>query len=397
MRILVAEDDRATLTRIRALLRSWGHECIPAHDGAEAWELFRQHRPPVVITDWLMPGMDGLELLERVRASGANSYFIMLTARGDVADLVRAMDAGADDYLSKPFANEELRVRIRAGLRMIEHQEALEHNNRELVRANLTISAANRRMKSELEAAARIQDSYLPRNLPSFPRARFAWHFEPCDELSGDSFNILPLEQNKVGLYVADVSGHGVASSLLSVQLSRLLTQVDQPDSLLRRRGGGEERLCPPSDVAAHLNQLFPLDQDQVQYFTFLYGILDLDRRVFRYTSAGHSGPIVVRPSGAQVQPPSPPAIGFVPDAHFCERQLDLNAGDRLYLYTDGVFEICNQAGEQIGENRIATLLAEHRDRPLDSSLDQIVRRIHQWSGGEELCDDLSLVAVEIG
>lgn len=396
MRILIAEDDRATLTRIKALLRGWGHECLDASDGNQAWDVYRQHRPPVVITDWLMPGMDGIELLGRIRALGTNSYVIMLTSRGDISDLVQAMDAGADDYLSKPFANEELRVRVRAGVRMIEHQDALERKNRELTQANLTISAANRRMKSELEAAARIQDSYLPRNLPRFAQARFAWHFEPCDELSGDAFNILPLGQNKVGIYVADVSGHGVASSLLSVQLSRLLTQVDQPDSLLRRPGAGEVQLCPPPDVAAHLNQIFPLDQDQEQYFTFLYGILDLDQRVFQYTSAGHSGPIVIRPDQVYVQPPSPPAIGFFPNARFSERQIRLDRGDRLYLYTDGVFEISNGQGEQLGESRIAKLLAEHRGEPLDSCLAQVVQEVHQWAEGKELADDLSLVAVEI-
>lgn len=397
MKILIAEDDRATLTRIKALLRGWGHDCLDASDGNQAWEIYRQYRPPVVITDWLMPGMDGIELLGRIRSLGASSYIIMLTSRGDISDLVQAMDAGADDYLSKPFANEELRVRVRAGVRMIEHREALERKNRELIQANLTISAANRRMKSELEAAARIQDSYLPRNLPSFSQARFAWHFEPCDELSGDAFNILPLGANKVGIYVADVSGHGVASSLLSVQLSRLLTQVDQPDSLLRRPGASEVQLCPPREVASHLNQIFPLDQDQEQYFTFLYGILDLDQRVFQYTSAGHSGPIVVGPDQVRIQPPSPPAIGFFPDARFSEKQIRLAPGDRLYLYTDGVFEISNGKGEQIGENRIAKLLAEHRGEPLASGLAQVVQEVHQWADGKELADDLSLVAVEIG
>lgn len=397
MRILVAEDDRATLTRIRALLKGWGHECLEARDGLEAWELHEQYRPPFVITDWLMPGMDGFELLQRIRSSDAAPYIIMLTSRDNVSDLVLAMDAGADDYLCKPFANEELRVRVRAGVRMIKHQEALEEKNRELAEANLTISATNRRMKCELEAAARIQDSYLPRNLPDFTQAQFAWRFEPCEELSGDSFNILPLGPNKIGIYVADVSGHGVASSLLSVQLSRLLTQIDQPDSLLRLHGGDESNLCPPPSVAAHLNQLFPLDHEQIQYFTFLYGILDLDQRVFCYTSAGHSGPIVIRSGGAQIQPPSPPAIGFFPDARFTETRLDLKAGDRFYLYTDGVFETCNAKGEQVGENRIASLLAGLRTAPLDSGLSHVVKEVHDWAGGGALTDDLSLVAVEVG
>lgn len=396
MKILVAEDDRATLTRIKSLLQAWGHECLSARDGRAAWELYHEQRPRFVISDWLMPGLDGIEFLGRIRSTGACPYFIMLTSRGDTSDLVEAMDAGADDYLSKPFANEELRVRVRAGVRMIEHQEALERKNQELVRANLTISAANRRMKSELEAAARVQDSYLPRNLPLFSHAHFAWHFEPCEELSGDAFNILRLGESKVGMYVADVSGHGVASSLLSVQLSRLLTQIDQPDSLLRSHSRGESELCPPSEVAAHLNQLFPLDQDQIQYFTFLYGILDLDQRIFRYTSAGHSGPIIVRADGAQIQPPCPPAIGFFPDARFSENQLSLGTGDRIYLYTDGVFEICNDSGEEIGENRIARLLAERRSVPLDSSLAQVVEELHRWAGNGDLADDLSLVAVEI-
>tara|TARA_R110002096_G_scaffold42144_35_gene113870 strand:+ start:2116 stop:3303 length:1188 start_codon:yes stop_codon:yes gene_type:complete len=393
MKILVADDDMVTLKRIRRLVESWGYECISAPDGQVAADLYEEERPPIVVTDWLMPGLDGLELLRRIRKHDHSTYVIMLTIRGETEDLVEAMDGGADDFLSKPFANEELLARIRAGARLVENERNLERKNRQLAWANVTIATSHRRIKGELEAAARIQAAFLPRNLPELPNLRFGWRFEPCQELSGDAFNILPFDDSHVGVFVADVSGHGVASSLLSVQLNRLLSRFDEPDSLLQPRDGFSQ---PPSAVAEKLNNLFPFDQDLVQYFTFLYGVFDLDRHVFRYTSAGHSGPIVVSQEGIHVEPAMPPAVGFFPGAHFTEAEVELHPGDRLFLYTDGIFEVSNGKGEELGENRLATLLAENLTESLDESLSRLIGEVHSWAGSERLVDDLSVVGVEI-
>ena len=166
MRILIAEDERITRRSLQRQLEKWGHEVIAAEDGVEAWEQFQQHPCDIVVTDWDMPRLDGRELVERIRGSDAPGYvyLIMLTGRAEMADLVTGMEAGADDFLAKPFDQNELRVRLNAGERIIR----LERN----------LAAQNLRMKRSLDAAADVQRSLLPKDLPATFGANFAWHYE---------------------------------------------------------------------------------------------------------------------------------------------------------------------------------------------------------------------------
>ena len=153
MKILVAEDERASRARIVAFLRGCGQEPIAVSNGEEAWNYLREDPVSLVITDWLMPELDGPGLIRRVRSSPHGhgyTYFIMLTSRSEKEALVEGMEAGADDFVVKPFDQEELRVRIRAGERVIKLEHALAEKNQRL-------QSVNKRMKDELLAAARIQ------------------------------------------------------------------------------------------------------------------------------------------------------------------------------------------------------------------------------------------------
>jgi sigma-B regulation protein RsbU (phosphoserine phosphatase) len=406
MKVLLIDDDRVTRIRICALLDEWGHETVTAADGLEGLSAFRRERPDLVLTDWLMPGLDGVELVQRMReetaATGRFVYVIMLTARTDTADLVQGFEAGVNDFIKKPVENEELEARIRAGARIVDLERALAKQNRALSAANREITAANRRMRKELKAAAKIQSSFLPAQVPNSDRASFAWRYEPCEELSGDTLNILPLDPGRVGLFVMDVSGHGVSAALLSVHVSRLFTRLDEPDSIVRHgSGNGLAPIEAPHDVATRLNELFPCDPtgDDIQYFTMVYGVLDLERRRFNYTSAGHPGPIIVRrqPSGETiVHEADPPAVGFFPQPNFAERSVELSPGDRLYLYTDGIFEVTNELGEPFGKDRLAATLSALRDRSLEESVDLMLDAARAWTGGKKLEDDVSLLGAEV-
>ena len=134
MKILVAEDDRATQLRLHSDLSAWGYEPTVAANGQEAWELYQAEHFPLVISDWMMPEMDGLELVRNIRSEAAESYVfvILLTAQGDTRKLVQGMEAGADDFVSKPFERDELRVRLRAGQRIVELERRLAASNAEL-------------------------------------------------------------------------------------------------------------------------------------------------------------------------------------------------------------------------------------------------------------------------
>ncbi len=397
MKILVAEDDRITRTRILSYLREWGHDVAEVGDGEAAWTEFQKGGTDMIITDWQMPELDGTQLLERVRSEeelGFHAYAILLTSRSEKQDIVTGLECGADDFVTKPFDKDELRARIKAGERIIELEAALAEKNR-------ILAEANQRMTKNLLAAATIQKSFLPDSLPNDDRVSFAWHYEPCDELAGDTLNVVKLGDSQFAVYIADVSGHGVAAALMSVHLSRALTRTDGPDTILRKPWSPETSsrvIEAPSIVAKRLNRRFPYDVGAGQYFTMIYGVLDLTTQTFTYTSAGHPGPIVISGSEATVYSASPPGIGLISDAEFVERTVQLKSGDRLYLYTDGAFEVSNEEGEELGEQRLADVLSKvaNADTSLDDDLRTILETSRAWGGGAPFDDDFSLLATAI-
>ncbi|MCB9089082.1 MAG: response regulator [Calditrichae bacterium] len=294
MKVLIAEDESVTRRMLQRTMEKWGYEVVMTRNGVEALEAFRKERFLMVITDWVMPEMDGLELVQKIRDSLKETdyvYILMLTAKSEKEDLIVGMNAGADDFVAKPFDRDELRVRLRAGQRIIELEDMLQKRNEEL-------QTANKRMKRDLQAAARIQNSLLPGISPENAQVATAWHFLPCEELAGDILNIFNLSDHEIGFYVLDVSGHGVPAALLSVTLSRLLSPVLDDASLLKSQIShppGYE-ITPPEKVANQLNKRFQIDLESGQFFTMLYGIINTRTREMRYVSCGHPALFTCRP-----------------------------------------------------------------------------------------------------
>jgi sigma-B regulation protein RsbU (phosphoserine phosphatase) len=394
MKVLIAEDDPISLEVLQSYLERWGHEVVAAEDGAAAWRLFEADDISLVITDWMMPQLDGLELVRRIRAAPRSGYvyLILLTAKSRKEDIVRGMEAGADDFLVKPFDREELRVRLRAGERIVMLEQNLARRNEELL-------TANRHMKQNLDAAARVQRALLPAALPERQGVRFAWKFKPCEELAGDILGVVPLDDQHVALYLLDVSGHGVAAALLSVSVRHFLTSIPAAGSLpwqpIPEKPGYQP--APPAEVARQLNRRFPIEETSGQYFTILYGVLNLPSREFRFVSAGHPGPVHLPHSRAPVLlPVSGHPIGIVEEVNYEEHRLTLEPGDRLYLYSDGILEAFNAADQQFGPQRLLDALADGRTTSLEDSLTRLVTHLEQWGGATHLADDVSVLAVEI-
>jgi sigma-B regulation protein RsbU (phosphoserine phosphatase) len=286
---------------------------------------------------------------------------------------------------------EELHARVETHLKIRRLQVELEETNARLAKAN-------GRMSHALEAAARIQETFLPREISRIPGAEFAWIYRPCDELGGDGLNIISLGGGRVGLYILDVSGHGVASALLSVTLSRLLAPPSEPSSILTRDKDVQGRLdiTPPAEVAARLNRLFPFDSATEQFATMVYGILNAATGEFRYVSAGHPGPVHL-PSGADplILEGQGFPIGWADDAYE-ERVVCLGAGDRLYLYSDGVPESIDPAGKQFGNARLLEAIGRGRSEPLQKSVATLLEEVARWHRPESPRDDISILAAEI-
>lgn len=292
--------------------------------------------------------------------------------------------------------NSELAWRKKAEEELRQHRDHLD-NLVKIRTAELTL--ANEKMKDDLDAAAQLQKSLLPQSVPEVRGARFAWYYKPCDELAGDILNVFQLDKTHVGIYVADVSGHGIAASLLSVAISRALTPTPSMSSLVVQPGDNPSRphIVPPLEVVVELNRRFPMEDCGGKYFTIVYGIVDLETREFRYVSAGHP-PVVYSASGAkpQVLTVDNFAIGWFPNAEFKESFHYLKPGDRFFLYSDGIPEASNPDSKEFGNQQLVQVLAENSVCPLDASIAQLVNKLETWCSSTGPKDDVSVVAVEI-
>lgn len=269
----------------------------------------------------------------------------------------------------------------------------------ELLARATELEAANDRMKRDLDAAAAMQRDLLPHAPSDTLGARFAWHFEPCDELGGDILNILRLNDQYVAMYLLDVTGHGVPAALLSVTLSHAMTTRDPNSSILLTQNCGADAptIRPPGEVLAHLNRQFPMDVQGGRFFTMVYGVFDSNTGLLRYANAGHPPPILARrhTPPLQLSGGSFP-VGIVDDAEFEESSVQLQPGDRLYFYSDGITEAVGDRGKMLEAEGFIRLIANTRAGSLSEELASCIVELKHWCGRVPFGDDVSLLALEM-
>jgi PAS domain S-box-containing protein len=248
-------------------------------------------------------------------------------------------------------------------------------------------------LEQDLRLAARVQQALLPPPEVQAGELRIAHAFHPCDDLAGDGMGIVALPENRLGIYLLDVSGHGVGAALLSFTLTHLLSSTVGGALLTEHTAAGASAV-PPSLVAERLNRQFPMDRTR-QYFTLVYGVIEPTSGGFQYVMAGHPAPVLLPRNGPPVAVVGAGLpVGMIEDARYEAECLTLNPGDRLYFYTDGVIEALNGAEEEFGHGRLLAEIDRWRDRPLRAGIDLVAAAVCAWSNGP-LKDDVSLLAVE--
>jgi sigma-B regulation protein RsbU (phosphoserine phosphatase) len=395
VKILVADDQLMWRERLREVLPVWGYEVSCVENGAQALEaLQRDPDIAILMTDWVMPEMDGLQLCRRARRMERPRYLpiILLTSRDGKGDLIQGLDSGADAFVKKPFDESELRAQLQVVERILQLEARLDTQISDLRRAKSQLDR-------DLADAAAIQRSLLPEAPPRIPGLVFAWFYRACKQVGGDMFNVFRLSDDQVGLYVLDVSGHGTSAALHSVGLSQVLNPFPQQGGIMKwSAGNGSPSLvASPSEVAAELNRRFPLVAQSGQYFTFLYGILELSTLRFHYVRAGHPGPVAVSQGRARSHDEGGGVpIGVIEDARYGEDEIQLASGDTLLLFTDGLSEARNEWSEEFGIERVLEVAARSDSRGVQHAVDALHLNLQEFRKLAPQRDDITIVGLSV-
>lgn len=263
-----------------------------------------------------------------------------------------------------------------------------------LADANSLLQIRQARLEHDLDAAGEIQRHLLPMTPPFPDRLEIAWRFEPSMSVGGDIFNILPLGASSVGIYVLDVSGHGVDSSLLAVAVSQ---QLRPENGLVQRTGGGgAEAVAPPSLVVSNLDAAFPVQRFE-KFMTLAYLVLDVDSGMVRYCNAGHPPPLLLRAGGeVSLLEEGGPVIGLGGMVPFTEGAERLLPGDALIFCTDGLLDYAGPGDESFGLERFVAEARRSPGRRMETLLNDLLTHLYQFGEFAEAPDDITLLGVRL-
>ena len=365
-KILVVDDVPVNLRLLEGILQPEGFETIVARNGKAARELSRTALPDLILLDIIMPGETGFETCARLKSDPLTSDIpiIFLSALGDVSSKVQGLKIGGVDYISKPVNGEEVLARVRVHLR-------ISQNNRALVQEH----------RARLESLREAQQAILVRP-EDYPEARFAVYYEPLEETGGDFYDVVAVNSDVSGYFVADVSGHGASAAFLTSAIKALLRQYTGP-------------LYSPEDTMRGVDSVMRQILGPEQYLTACYAHLNRWTRKLSVVSAGHPPLLVVSASGeAQVVEMNSDPLGIFSAVVLQRKDLWLAKGDRFFLYSDGMIEATPGADRKAGIAHLIQACVDFRDEALAASTQNIAARLRGEVRAAE--DDLLLLAVEV-
>ena len=376
-KILVVDDEPdlrpLVLQRMRRDIRRGRYEFFFAGDGIEAIEKLGEISDiDMVITDINMPRMDGLSLLQKIPDINSNCRSIVVSAYGDMNNIRTAMNRGAFDFVTKPIDFNDLRVTIERTLRNLREW-------REAVSSRDKLTA----LESELGVANQIQQSILPTVFPVHPAYQVYGSMEPAKDIGGDFFDVIRLEDDCVGLAIADVSGKGVPAALFMMS-SRTMMK------------GSAISVPEPGNALGIVNSMLAEDNEAQLFVTVLYAVYDPATGSFTYASGGHDAPLLVRPDGSSTLLPLTGGIvlGIMPELEYDENSIAVSPGDTLFCYTDGITEAMNEEDEQFGMERMQQIFAETPPKDARHAVQIMVDAVSDFAGNAIQSDDLTCLAL---
>lgn len=381
-RILVVDDEEDLETiirqRFRKEIRSGKYEFLFARDGVQALEIFRtESEPPLILTDINMPRMDGLTLLAEIGSLDPIQRVIIVSAYGDMENIRSAMNRGAFDFLTKPIDLGDLEVTIDRTIDHIRRQQDALRKQEEL-----------RSLHLELDLARKLQETIIPVREPAVSGFVIEALYVPMSRVGGDFYDFVTDADGGLGVLVADVVGHGVPAAMIAAMTKIAFVQQ-------------KAHIHDPLQVLQGMDrQLLETGATRNNFLTAGYVYIDPKQSVLYTANAGHPPVLVCKAGEKKIHKlrPRGTVLGLFGDHDPELEQIPVSAGDRIILYTDGVFECPNANQDWYGEDRFFDLIAAYRDKPPAELLQQLHQELIAWAGksAEGFEDDVTAVVVDV-
>ncbi|MCK9267390.1 MAG: SpoIIE family protein phosphatase [Alkaliphilus sp.] len=392
-KILILDLEDNPLTHVKELLRKHGYEVVQKLAGHICEETILKEMPHVILTNCFCDEKYKLELCDILK----DNYYIkkipviVVFKELDIEDKKKLISMDIDDYISFPFEEIDLIFKIQNQAKLMDLQKQLTMSQKALEENLQIIKKQKRELERDLNLAAKIQEALIPKSFGDIPNCSFNCTFQPSGRVGGDIFDVFMLDDDNVGIYMLDVMGHGVASSMLAVILSEtLILDVDRGSPLKRKTNGPPYyEIITPLEVVNYLNERFVFGRYS-HYFTIFYMVLNVRTGMMKYVRAGHPTPLLVKGTGEILELDAyGTPVGFEFSEEYEEKTIYLDSGDHLIIYTDGLMEIKDKKGGPIELDGIIDCIQKDIDFASGHLIMGLNRLIREQTS---LKDDLSII-----
>lgn len=377
---LIADDQPDVLMALRLLLRGAGYQTEAVSSPAAVLDAIRQRDFDLVLMDLnyardTTSGQEGLDLITNIRTLDSNLPVVVLTAWGSVELAVEAMHRGVRDFVQKPWDNSQLlrslRMQIEAG-RKRRQEKRLEAENR----------TASHHLQQELSESQEIQEALLPKEMPAIEGIEVAVTWKPARAVSGDYFDVIKFSDRHTALCVADVAGKGMPAALMMSNMQAVLKSIASD-------------VTAPADLCARVNSVMCHNIVSHRFISCFYALLDTKTRKLTFSNAGHCPPMLIRDGHCMRLKDGGPVLGIFPDRLYEQDEIELQSGDCIVLYTDGVTEACDAGGQEFGEERLMELLMVGHKLHATELRDRVMTAVKEFSG-DHADDDATLMVLTV-
>ncbi len=377
-KILVVDDERFNINVLVDLLKP-KYKMMAAKSGAQALKAAGSANPPnLILLDIMMPEMDGYEVCRQLKAGAATRDIpvIFVTAMGQEQDETKGLELGAADYLTKPISPAIVEARVKTQLALKKNMEDLRH-------AYTIIEAQKDRMQEELNVGRDIQLAMVPKHFPENPNYSIHATLEPAREVGGDLYDAFSLDEDHVCFCVGDVSGKGVPAALFMAMAKTLIKSRASSDS-------------STASIVTHVNDELGADNEGCLFVTLFVCVLNVRTGELLTSNAGHNPPLLKHSDGSiTILKRRDGPVAAVLEGHaYTEQHVQLQSGDTLLLFTDGVTEADNLAGELFGDDRLEKLLSDWQGDSVKDLTAHVVKTVHEYEGKDRQADDITVLAL---